>query len=133
MVSINPKVIGLQPNLQVWSTIGGGVKENETSLETAKRELYEETGLITISLKGPVYEGEYPAVYKGNDIISVESFFTATVKNQDIDKITIQNWTIDEKKNLKGMRWVPVDEINNPHPLTRFLPSNLSSIIKSCE
>ncbi len=43
-----------------WQGVTGGVEDEETILETATRELYEETGFDGVTIRQVEYEGSFP-------------------------------------------------------------------------
>jgi 8-oxo-dGTP diphosphatase len=46
----NRWIICKHKNRETWETSGGHIEQNETSIEAAKRELYEETGAIEFDI-----------------------------------------------------------------------------------
>ena len=56
LVNSDKKILLLKytyPNEVFWLTSGGKIEENETLLEAAKRELYEETGILNAEFIEP--------------------------------------------------------------------------------
>ncbi len=105
VVSTNKNVLLLKTNSKMydksyWSIVNGGVNNEETFEDSAKRETLEETGLKIIEL---IYSGytskyEYP---KRN--IREKKIFIGFVKNEEV-------LLSDEHE---GFEWVPLDNFKN--------------------
>lgn len=102
-----------------WATAGGKLKENETYLEAAKRELYEETGLkleIGDTLRD---REEVFAIAKSQPAIWKEKYFLVRCPEgvelyaaewTELEKCTIQNWqwwSLDEMKAMGNKSFKP--------------------------
>lgn len=92
----------------VWSFVGGGVDENESTEESVIREIKEEAGIekiISIKKSKHInkydYKPEYRTEYKGQ----IAYYFVVQVKSDE--EIKIQN---DE---ISDFCWVKLDEVHN--------------------
>lgn len=87
-----------------WGFPAGFINGKETAKSTAKRELLEETGLITTKLTkiGTFYDN----VSKGN-----ENFTIYLTKNTKIDKKHLSNSDKSESK-IKNM-WIEIKKLKN--------------------
>lgn len=93
-----------------WHLIGGGAEGNETELETAKRALFEETGIKseTVSWGKAVWRGEFELIMNGRLVRIKQSFVSARTKT---DKISLENLTDEEKSHVKDIKWFSPDAI----------------------
>lgn len=113
-----------------WFTIGGEIESNETLLETATRELKEETGIDPAHVTfGPVvWFGEFDLVLSGKLKRLKQQFIVAHTKNAEI---TLEHLTANEKKVVKKLAWFSLDQIRShdeiiyPVPLKDYLPDIL--------
>ena len=88
----NKKIIIVNQNNNSWSLPKGHVENNETLIEAAKREIYEETGVKNLKfIKSLGYYQRYRIGLTGEDdreelkIIHIFLFFTSTIKLQPLD------------------------------------------------
>ncbi|MBS95803.1 MAG: NUDIX domain-containing protein [SAR202 cluster bacterium] len=102
---------------KLWLPAGGHIEENETPLEAAKREAYEETGIeIEILPTNENFQFTEPA-----QIISPVSILLEDIeerknepKHQHIDLIFFAKPVmLKEIKLLDGWYWVSEEELNN--------------------
>lgn len=85
-----------------WSTPGGGLERNETFEQAAKRELYEETGLV---LDVGEQIGQRTAVFQlpnGEHVEADERYFYFKTFNNEVDKA---NRSLQELDVIKEHYW----------------------------
>lgn len=113
---------------ELWVLPGGGVEENETTLEAAKREVFEETGIKTEVKRLVWYREEVGE--RGQRFVN---FFLTHPVNEE--PILGTDPEFDEKNQiLRDVRFVKVSEINklqNIYP--DFLKNELPEIFKKDE
>ena len=109
-----------------WVTPGGGTNPGESEVETAIREVREETGyrLAAEDLLGPMARRHVVHGYSDQVIEQDESFYLARVDNFDVD--TTEH-TADERATFKQFRWWSTEELRAtddwvwPHELVELL------------
>lgn len=94
-----------------WITPGGGAEEGETLVDTAVRELAEETGFVVRArdLGEPVAWSEGAWAWRGTPIYSVDTYFALVVDAYEPDRSAN-----DELENevITGHRWWSPDELD---------------------
>ena len=115
-----------------WLTPGGGIDEGETELETAVRELYEETGMVI----DPEVLGEPILVASGTwlwgDGIHSHTY-TDTIYELQIETFHpgTSGFTKDELRDVLEIRWWKIGDLLAsgepvaPHELPSWLRANL--------
>ena len=84
---------------------------NETHLEGAIRELFEETGLVVDSLHGPIYSVEGTSLLNsGATQTSYAEFYVLRTSHFDVDK---SNWLDYEHEDIKDVCWFTLEDIKN--------------------
>lgn len=97
----NDKVLLLKQNSGDWSFPKGHVEGNETEIETAIRETYEEASLKVSINKNKRYVISYsPKENIWKDVV----YFVVKTNNYDI-KI--------QEKEIKDYKWVPINEVSD--------------------
>lgn len=94
-----------------WFTPGGGLGSGESEVDTAIRELFEESGLRVrpADLVGPVAERTASFPYFGRSCRQSEVLFFVRL-DADHDVHT-DGWTAVERASVSEMRWWDVDEL----------------------
>ncbi len=93
-----------------WFTVGGALDGDESVVQAAIRETFEETGLH-VGDPGPVvFTRSFSWVFEGVEYDQHESFFFVRVKS-----FTPQNtaWTATEAATIRGFRWWSVGELRS--------------------
>jgi 8-oxo-dGTP pyrophosphatase MutT (NUDIX family) len=117
-----------------WCTTGGGVDDGESLIEAARRELWEETGHVDADFGPVVWRRQHDLVLDGEPRRMSEHYFLVRARNETLSDA---NWTEDERRVVKAMRWWSLDEIAAsqeaifPGDLYRHLPPLLKGDIPS--
>jgi 8-oxo-dGTP pyrophosphatase MutT (NUDIX family) len=114
---------------EVWELPGGGLKEGEIAVDGARRELYEETGIVADEF-GPrlgVVETDYK--FGGRRFRQRETIFSLWVDREECVPAGLESG-LESDAHL-GHEWVPIDELRRRrlrlHP--RQLPDLLSRYV----
>ncbi len=114
------------PGSRWWVTPGGGMDPGETELQTAVRELEEETGLRAAAseLIGPVLRRVAAHGYSDQICEQTESFYVLFTDRFELDT---SGHTPDEQLTLTGHAWLPLaglDAVTEP-----VWPAELARIV----
>jgi 8-oxo-dGTP diphosphatase len=92
-----------------WATPGGALEAGESFADAARRELFEETGILTDAVGQEVAEREFVLqLHDGEYVIAEERFFLVRVAGQSISQ---DHRTPLETEVLIDHRWWSVDEL----------------------
>ena len=92
----------IKTNIDNWSFAKGHKEEGETPIETAMRELEEETGITKIKiLELPLIHEEYELSYAEGNKLKVNEYFIGFVDDKNV-KI--------DKKEVCEYKWVTFEE-----------------------
>jgi ADP-ribose pyrophosphatase YjhB (NUDIX family) len=83
-----------------WRLLKGGVNEGETEVEALGREIFEETGLKNIKIKGQVHKYEF--VF--NEVRHTVSSFSVEADSREPVKL--------QKSELAGYAWMQLENAN---------------------
>lgn len=119
-------------NGRFWQLVGGKIESNESIFQAAKRELFEETGLVEDDVEfypNIVWQGNLKLNICGklNDIN--QKFLVAKTRKS---KVTLKNLTYEEQTSIKAFKWFSLDEIKHssdiiyPIILSEYLPDILN-------
>ena len=95
-----------------WQMIGGKIEEGEDEIAAAKRELFEETGLIPsdVNFGKIVWYGELILSMNSVETLIKQRFIMAKTSKTFV---TMKNLTLEEKAVAKDLKWFSLDEIKN--------------------
>jgi 8-oxo-dGTP pyrophosphatase MutT (NUDIX family) len=111
-----------------WELPGGGVEEGETHVETAIRELREETG-ITISTEcvgEPTWRRDVSYTYRGQHRLQHE-LIAAVRLSESTPQVEGSQGTDFEQEDHFGFRWWTLEEIRSSDQ--RFYPGRLAELL----
>jgi len=113
-----------KPEIRFWFPPGGGIEEDETPEDAARREVMEETGLKDFVLGPHIWNRRHVFTFYGHEQDVREIWFFARVPNFEIDT---SGFTEIERKVLKEHRWWSLreleatDDVLTPRALAKFL------------
>lgn len=130
MKAHDPKTTGIDGkyNGDFWFLVGGEEEPGENFLHTIKRELFEETGLKEEDYKvGPlVWTGDFKLILSEEPRRMKQKFIVVKTNKNDI---TTANFTENEKKVVKELKWFSLDEIKSSKEI--IYPVNLKDKIEN--
>lgn len=108
-----------------WFTVGGGCEDGESTVEAARREAFEEAGLVLPADLGPVVlhrTAEFD--FEGVHYLQTEDFYAAVVDSAAVDTT---GWTELERRSVSGYRWWPLAELDATSEVV--YPPGLSALV----
>ncbi|BDU10856.1 hypothetical protein AINA4_07770 [Aurantimicrobium sp. INA4] len=113
-----------------WITPGGGVEDHESHAEGAKRELFEETGLLIDNVGDPIWSISSESVFNDGHVQTTYSeFFVVHTENfQPVN----DNWMENEFVDISDIRWWNIPELASsgekysPEPLFDLIDKAIS-------
>ena len=110
-----------------WATPGGGLETGESFEDAARRELFEETGILMDAVGQAVAEREFVLqLYDGEYVNAEEHFFLVRVADQSLSR---DHWTTIETEVITEHRWWSVKELKSTSEAV--FPETLVSILAS--
>jgi 8-oxo-dGTP pyrophosphatase MutT (NUDIX family) len=108
-----------------WATPGGGLEEGESFEDAARRELFEETGILAEAVGQPVAELEFVLqLPDGEHVIAEERFFLIRVTDNAISR---NYWTPIEIEVMTDQRWWSFEELTSTKQVV--FPEGLAAIL----
>lgn len=101
----------------MWDLPGGGRDDDETPIETVKREVFEELG-ITLLEDSIVYQREYPAMIETS---TLAYFMAAQISKAQVDSIVFGN-------EGQGWKSINVDDFLAHDNIVPFLSGRLTDL-----
>ncbi|MGB2940740.1 MAG: NUDIX domain-containing protein [Candidatus Dormiibacterota bacterium] len=92
-----------------WATPGGGVEQGEKSVDAARRELREETGIDVETLEGPVWIDDHWFRTPEDLVHQQDRYFLARVDRPNID---VSGQDVFETDLMQEHRWWPLTELD---------------------
>jgi 8-oxo-dGTP pyrophosphatase MutT (NUDIX family) len=94
-----------------WATPGGALEAGESFADAARRELFEETGIVRDAVGQEVAEREFVLqLYDGEYVMAEERFFLVRVCDQSLSR---NHWTPVEIEVMTDHRWWSVEELRS--------------------
>lgn len=92
-----------------WFTVGGGCEGDESTADAARREAFEEAGLVLPADLGPVVLHRVAEFsFEGRDYRQTEDFYLCRV---DSDTVVTTGWTELERRSMTEHRWWTAAEL----------------------
>jgi 8-oxo-dGTP pyrophosphatase MutT (NUDIX family) len=112
---------------EYWATPGGALEAGECFADAARRELFEETGILRDAVGPEVAEREFLLqLHDGEYVMAEERFFLVRVADQSLSRI---NWTPTEIDVMTDQRWWSVEELLSTNEAV--FPETLVAILAS--
>ncbi|WP_036975171.1 NUDIX hydrolase [Pseudoalteromonas luteoviolacea] len=108
-----------------WATAGGELKESESYLGAAKRELYEETGLTNDIGELLLEREDIFAVARSTPAIWQEKYYL--VRCATNSKVFAAQWTEEEKSTIQKWKWWSREEMEQ-EGIDAFKPDCLPAL-----
>ncbi len=111
-----------------WATPGGAVEPGETFAVAARRELFEETGIVTQAIGEPVAEKEFILqLANGEHVVAEERFFL--VRIADPVPLSRDHWTPGEREVMLEHGWWLASDLSATDEVV--FPEDLADILTS--
>ena len=112
-----------------WATPGGALEAGESFADAARRELFEETGILRDAVGQEVAEREFVLqLYDGEYVIAEERFFLVPVSSQSVSR---DHWSPVEIEVMSDHRWWSVEELTSTSEAV--FPETLVAILASID
>ena len=112
-----------------WATPGGALKAGESFADAARRELFEETGILRDVAGQEVAEREFVLqLHDGEYVTAEERFFLIRVADQSLSR---NHWTPIEIEVMADHRWWSVEELASTREVV--FPETLVTILATID
>jgi 8-oxo-dGTP pyrophosphatase MutT (NUDIX family) len=112
-----------------WATPGGALEAGESFADAARRELFEETGILMDAVGQEVAEREFVLqLHDGEYVMAEERFFLVRVADQSLSR---DHWTPIEIEVMTDHRWWSVEELMSTSEAV--FPETLVAILASID
>jgi 8-oxo-dGTP diphosphatase len=112
-----------------WATPGGALEAGESFPDAARRELFEETGILRDAVGQEVAEREFVfRLHDGKYVMAEERFFLVRVADQTLSR---DHWTPIEIEVMTDHRWWSVEELTSTSEAV--FPETLVTILASID
>lgn len=116
----NPDIV------RYWVTPGGGTKPGETPESSLARELYEETGLVDVSIGACIWQRELELVLpRRGRVLNRERYYLCQSRGIRMSR---EHMTAAERTVIKDMAWWTLDELARSDEILR--PPGLVSLLR---
>jgi|SoiMetStandDraft_2_1073263.scaffolds.fasta_scaffold286895_2 8-oxo-dGTP pyrophosphatase MutT (NUDIX family) len=110
---------------EVWELPGGGLEAGEVPVDGARRELYEETGIVAAELGPRIGVVEMDFVFAGRRYRQRETIFSLRVEQEEYAPTGLAPGT--ERLAHLGHEWVPIDDLRTRR--LRLYPPQLPDLL----
>ena len=112
-----------------WATPGGALEAGESFADAARRELFEETGILRNAVGQAVAEREFVfQLHDGEYVVAEERFFVVRVAGQSLSR---NHWTPIEIEVMTDHRWWSVEELTCTNE--KVFPETLLGILSGID
>ncbi len=112
-----------------WATPGGALEAGESFADAARRELFEETGILRGAIGQEVAEREFVLqLHDGECVMAEERFFLVRIADQSLSR---DHWTPIEIEVMTEHRWWSVEELTSTSEAV--FPETLATILASID
>ncbi len=120
---------------QWWEIPGGGIDPHESSVDAARRELHEETGITDAEMGPCVWTQHAQFSFGGYDFDQHERIHVAWCDPIEIERVRPARLEALEAMAFGAPRWWALDEVLEtqermlPHRLREFLPDLVAGVL----